>query len=167
MLATAGMVAHCIQAEALLDGIAVGHLLADRGYDTNRVLATAREYDAESCQALHLAGNGFGKLKARRGDALCVECGFVPGAVGQNNLVTRPKKKRYLRLRHRRGLPGRRDGNIRAAVGWGASGIDGLRPSPVSGFGRDEKSPADSLVCTHIHMAGKPNHLGWGSGVAR
>ena len=66
MLATAGMVAHCIQAEALLDGIAVGHLLADRGYDTNRVLATAREYDAESCQALHLAGNGFGKLKARR-----------------------------------------------------------------------------------------------------
>ena len=23
------------------------------------------------------------------------------------------------------------------------------------------------LVCTHIHMAGKPNHLGWGSGAAR
>ena len=100
MLATAGTVAHCTQAEALLDGIAVGHLLADRDYDTNRVLAAAREYDAESCQALHLVGNGFGKLKERRGDALCAECGFVPGdmpdthpgAVGQNNLVTRPNK---------------------------------------------------------------------------
>ena len=97
---------------------AVGHLLADRGYDTNRVLAAAREYDAESCQALHLVRNGFGKLKERRGDALCAECGFVPGAVGQNNLVTRPKKKRYLRLRRRRGLPGRR--------GWEHKSVDGL-----------------------------------------
>ena len=79
MLATAGTVAHCTQAEALLDGIAVGHLLADRGYDTNRVLAEAREHDAALYQARYLVGNGFGKLKERRGAALCAECGFVPG----------------------------------------------------------------------------------------
>ena len=42
MLATAGTVADCTQAEALLDGIAAEHLLADRGYDTNKVLAAAR-----------------------------------------------------------------------------------------------------------------------------
>ena len=35
MLATAGTVADCTRAEALLDGIAAEYLLADRGYDTN------------------------------------------------------------------------------------------------------------------------------------
>ena len=123
MLATAGTVADCAQAEALIDGIAAEHLLADRGYDTNKVLAAARargmapalppkrnrkvarEYDRALCQARHLVGNGFGKSKewrgvARSGDALCEECGVVPGdlpdtrfdVVGQNNLVTRPRK---------------------------------------------------------------------------
>ena len=42
MLATAGTVDDCAQAEALLDGIAAEHLLADRGYDTNASLAAAR-----------------------------------------------------------------------------------------------------------------------------
>ena len=114
MLAT---VADCTQAEALIDGIAAGRLLADRGYDTNAVLAAARErgmvtalppkenrkvareYDRALYQARHLVENGFGKLRSDGdGDALFPECGVVPGdmpdtrpgAVGQNDLVTRP-----------------------------------------------------------------------------
>ena len=82
LLATAGTVSHCTRAEALIDGIAAEHLLADRGYDTNRVLSAAREYNAVLYQARHLVENGFGKLKEWRGDALCAECGFVPGTVG-------------------------------------------------------------------------------------
>ena len=39
MLATAGTVADCTQSEALIDGIEAEHLLADRGYDTNAILA--------------------------------------------------------------------------------------------------------------------------------
>ena len=87
MLATAGTVADCTQAEALLDGIAAEHLLADRGYDTNGVLAAARargmapallprrnrkvarEYDRALYQARHLVENGFSKLKEWRGVA--------------------------------------------------------------------------------------------------
>ena len=42
MLATAGMVADCTQAVELIDGIPAGHLLAERGYDTNEVRAVAR-----------------------------------------------------------------------------------------------------------------------------
>ena len=86
MLATARTVADCTQAEALLDGIAAEHLLADRGYDTNGVLAArargmasalppkcnrkvAREYDVALYRARHLVENGFGKLKEWRGVA--------------------------------------------------------------------------------------------------
>ena len=47
-LATAGTVADCTRAEALLDGIAAEHLLADRGYDTNRVPAAARARGMEA-----------------------------------------------------------------------------------------------------------------------
>ena len=84
--------ADCTQAEALRDGIpldaaAAEYLLADRGYDTNRVLAAARErgitpvippqrnrkvtreYDAALYQARHLVANSFGKLKEWRGVA--------------------------------------------------------------------------------------------------
>ena len=82
LLATAGTVADCTQSEALIDGITAEHLLADRGYDTNRVLSAAREHNAALYQARHLVENGFGKLKERHGDALCAECGFVPGTVG-------------------------------------------------------------------------------------
>ena len=87
MLATVGTVADCTRAEALLDGTAAEHLLADRGYDTNAVLAAARargveavippkrnrkvarEYDVVLYQARHLVENGFGKLKEWRGVA--------------------------------------------------------------------------------------------------
>ena len=84
--------ADCTQAEALRDGIPLDaataeYLLADRGYDTNRVLAAARErgitpvippqrnrkvareYDAVLYQARHLVENSFGKLKEWRGVA--------------------------------------------------------------------------------------------------
>ena len=87
LLITAGTVADCTQAAALIDGIAAEHLLADRGYDTNKVLAAARErgmtpvippkrnrkvareYDAALYQARHLVANSFGKLKEWRGVA--------------------------------------------------------------------------------------------------
>ena len=39
---TAGTVADCTQAAELIDGIAAEYLLADKGYDTNQVLAAAR-----------------------------------------------------------------------------------------------------------------------------
>ena len=84
---TAGTVADCTQAAALIDGIAAEHLLADRGYDTNKVLAAARErgmtpvippkrnrtvareYDAALYQARHLVEHGFERFKAWRGVA--------------------------------------------------------------------------------------------------
>ena len=87
MLATAGTVADCTRAEALLGGIAAEYLLADRGYDTNAALAAARErgmvpvippkrnrkvareYDRALYQARHLVENGFSKLKEWRGVA--------------------------------------------------------------------------------------------------
>ena len=69
MLATAGTVADCTRAEALLGGIAAEYLLADRGYDTNTALAAAREYDRALYQARHLVESGFSKLKEWRGVA--------------------------------------------------------------------------------------------------
>ena len=39
----AGTVADCTQAKALIDGINAEYLLADRGYDTDKVLAAARK----------------------------------------------------------------------------------------------------------------------------
>ena len=126
MRVTAGTVADCTQAEALIDGIpfdaaSAEYLLADRGYDTNRVLAVARErgitpvippkrnrkvareYDAALYQARHLVENSFGKLKEWRGDALCEDCGGVPGDMpdtgfshlGQANMTTPPKENAY------------------------------------------------------------------------
>ena len=87
MVVTAGTVADCTQAGALIAGLAAEHLLADKGYDTNKVLAAARgagmtpvippkrnrrepqEYDADLYQARHLVENGFGKFKEWRGVA--------------------------------------------------------------------------------------------------
>ena len=75
----------CTQEEVLLDGIEAEHLPADRGYDTNAVLAAARErgmvtalppkenrkvareYDRALYQARHLVENGFGKLRSGAG----------------------------------------------------------------------------------------------------
>ena len=86
MAVTAGTVADCTQAEALIDGIEAEYLLADMGYDTNRVLvARARgmapvipskrsrkfpqSYDEVLYQARYLVENCFGKLKDWRGVA--------------------------------------------------------------------------------------------------
>ena len=87
LLATAGTAADCTRAEALLDGIEAEHLLADRSYDTNAVLAAARargmepalppkrnwkvarEYNVALYQAHYLVENGFGKLNEWRGVA--------------------------------------------------------------------------------------------------
>ena len=83
---TAGTAADCTQAAALRDGIpfdatSAEYLLADRGCDTDKLLAAARErrmmpvippqrnqkvaqeYDAALYQARHLAANSFGKLQ--------------------------------------------------------------------------------------------------------
>ena len=87
MAVTAGTVADCTQAEALIDEIEAEYLLADRGYDTNKVLAAARargmapvippkrsrksrqECDEALYQARYLVENCFGKLKDWRGVA--------------------------------------------------------------------------------------------------
>ena len=84
---TAVTVADCTQAEALIDGIEAEYLLADRGYDTNRVPAAAwargmtpvippkcsrkspQEYDEVLYQARHHVKDCFGKLKGWRGVA--------------------------------------------------------------------------------------------------
>ena len=87
LLITAGTVVDCTQAAALIDGIAAAHLLAERGYDTNKALAAARErgmtpvvippkrnrkvareYDA-ALYARHLVEHGFERFKAWRGVA--------------------------------------------------------------------------------------------------
>ena len=85
MVVTAGTVAACTRAEALIDGIKADYLLAYRGYDTNRVLAAARErgmapvippkrgrkvphsYDEALYQASHLVESCFGQLKGWQG----------------------------------------------------------------------------------------------------
>ena len=97
MLATAGTVADCTQAEALLDGIAAEHLLADRGYDTNRVLAAAarargmvpalppegnrkvaREYDRALYQVRHPGGEWIWQVENVASYlAICQICALV------------------------------------------------------------------------------------------
>ena len=41
VLITAGTVADCTQASALIDGLNAEHLLADRGYDTDAIVTKA------------------------------------------------------------------------------------------------------------------------------
>ena len=87
MEVAAGTVADCTQAEALIDGIEAEYLPADRGYDTDKVLAAARargmapvippkrsrkspqSYDEALYQARYLVENCFGWLKEWRGVA--------------------------------------------------------------------------------------------------
>ena len=87
MVVTAGTTADCTQVGALIEGIAAKHLLADKGYDTNQVLAAARaagmtpvippqrnrrepqDYGVDLYQARYLVANGFGKFKEWRGVA--------------------------------------------------------------------------------------------------
>ena len=87
MAVTAGTVVDCTQAEALIDGIEAECLLADLGYDTNRVLSAARArgmtpvippkrsrklpqgYDAALYRVRHLVESCFEQLKEWRGVA--------------------------------------------------------------------------------------------------
>ena len=80
-LITAGTVADCRKAVALIEGFTAEHLLADRGYDTNKVLLQAsaqkmevvippkknrieqREYDKAGYNLRHLVENAFMRLK--------------------------------------------------------------------------------------------------------
>ena len=84
---TEGTAADCKQATALIDGFPVQYLLADRGYDTNKVVDYAlkndiisvippkknrkncREYDQHLYKARHLVENAFLLLKQWRGVA--------------------------------------------------------------------------------------------------
>ena len=87
VLVTSGTTADCTQALALLEGFAAESVLADRGYDTNKILKAAtragmkvvippkknrkeqREYDKELYRVRHLVENAFFHLKCWRGIA--------------------------------------------------------------------------------------------------
>ena len=84
---TAGTTADCTQAVALIDGFTAECLLADRGYDTNSLIDSAkssgmqivippkrnrkerREYDEYLYRLRHLVENAFLHLKRWRGIA--------------------------------------------------------------------------------------------------
>ena len=87
ILVTAGTVADCTQANALIDGISASWLLADRGYDSNEIIEKAisqdmkvvippkknrkdqRDYDRYLYSLRHLVENAFLHLKRWRGIA--------------------------------------------------------------------------------------------------
>ena len=86
-LVTAGTVADSSQALPLIDGIAAEHLLADKGYDSDAIVAAAlarginpvipprsnrkapRDYDKALYKLRHLVENAFRHLKEWRGVA--------------------------------------------------------------------------------------------------
>jgi transposase len=85
ILVTAGTVADCTQAIALISGFTAEYLLADRGYDSNAIIEEAlsagmqivippkrnrieqRKYDEYLYKARHLVENAFLHLKRWRG----------------------------------------------------------------------------------------------------
>ena len=87
VLITAGPTADCTQATHLIEGIDAEYLLADRGYDTNDVIAQAtsqgmisvippkknrieqRFYDTDLYKLRHLVENAFLRIKQWRGIA--------------------------------------------------------------------------------------------------
>ena len=87
LIVTDGTTADCSQALALIDGIAAQHLLADRGYDSNKLIRSAveagckivipprknrleqRSYDKYLYRVRHLVENAFLNLKRWRGIA--------------------------------------------------------------------------------------------------
>ncbi len=87
MLITAGTTADCSQASALIDGLDAQHLLADKGYDSDAIVAQAeanniiavipprrnrkqpREYDRDLYRLRHLVENAFLHPKRWRGIA--------------------------------------------------------------------------------------------------
>lgn len=84
---TSGTVADCTQACALIDGLAAEYLLADRGYDSGKIIEKAlaagmeavipprknrkeqRDYDKYLYKLRHLVENAFLLLKRWRGIA--------------------------------------------------------------------------------------------------
>ena len=87
IIVTKGTRADCAEAIALIDGICAEALLADRGYDTDKIVSyciensiqavippkknrkTQREYDRYLYKLRHLVENCFLKLKRWRGIA--------------------------------------------------------------------------------------------------
>ena len=87
MLITDGTTADCTQACQLIEGLDAGHLLADRGYDSDAIVAQAedqgmiavipprknrkiqRPYDKDLYKYRHLVENAFLHLKQWRGIA--------------------------------------------------------------------------------------------------
>jgi transposase len=87
VLVTAGTVADCKQAVALIEGFTAGYLLADRGYDSNEIVRKAvsagmqvvipprknrkkqRNYDKDLYKLRHMVENAFLHLKRWRGIA--------------------------------------------------------------------------------------------------
>ena len=81
VIITDGPTADCTQAAALIEGMSAGHLLADKGYDTDAIVAQAiaqkmnpvippksnrivqREYDKHIYRSRHLVENDFLGLK--------------------------------------------------------------------------------------------------------
>jgi len=84
---TQGTTADCTQASKLIEGLTAGHLLADKGYDSDAIIEQAklqgmqpvippkrnrkvmREYDEELYKLRHLVENAFLHLKRWRGIA--------------------------------------------------------------------------------------------------
>lgn len=84
LIVTGGTTADCTQAEALIDGLPAGWLMADKAYDTNTLLDWCndhqtepvipprshrkhqRPYDRDLYKARHLVENAFLKLKQWR-----------------------------------------------------------------------------------------------------
>ena len=87
MLITEGTTADCTQAEYLIEGINAEYLLADKGYDSDKIIEKAkaggmtpvipprcsrlvsRDYDSYLYRLRHLVENAFLKLKQWRGIA--------------------------------------------------------------------------------------------------
>ena len=87
LILTQGTTADCSQAIPLMDGIEAEHLLADKGYDSNEIVAAAlarginpvipprsnrresRDYDRDLYKLRHLVENAFLHLKQWRGVA--------------------------------------------------------------------------------------------------
>ena len=95
---TAGTVADCSQALPLIEAIKAEHLLADKAYDTNEIVAGAsargmnpvippksnrkekRDYDRALYKLRHLVENGFLEFKQWRGVATrYAKLPFLPG----------------------------------------------------------------------------------------
>ena len=87
MIVTQGTTADCTQAIPLIEGITAEYLLADKGYDSNEIVAAAlarnmnpvippksnrkhhRDYDKDLYKLRHLVENAFLHLKQWRGVA--------------------------------------------------------------------------------------------------